>query len=470
MNRRSEEFSYTQKVVRGILMYMSSSSGGGPSMGNTFNKWLGTFNLEPGLLIPPMVIMLVLLVAIFDQLMISAIGLTFIIILPFWLPFLLLHHLWTTWIHYIRFQYWKTQDHVLLEITIPQEMSKSPLAMEVFLTSLWNAGGESTFIDRLWTGKFRAVFSLEIASNEGRVAFYLHMRKGMKNIVEARLYGQFPELHVREVEDYVGKIPFNLTDYDLFGAEYAFGKSNAYPIKTYIDYGLDRDPKEEFRIDPITHILELLGQVGAGEYYWMQIILVARKKDQWYGFYSGEDSYAGAIKEAIQGIMQNAAKRGKSIVVDSDEPGRSTQLTDGEKRAIEAIEKKAAKLIFECGIRAVYLAKRDNYVAVNNGGVIRLFDHVKSNEFNSFGPTRGTTVFDYPWQDLGKRKSNAAKMELFSNFRDRAYFYAPYDQVPMLMNTEELATLWHFPGSIVQTPSLGRKLSRTSEAPLNLPM
>ena len=447
-----------------------SSGGNSPSWGRKFNKWIGTFNLDAVIVFPPLSTIIIVVVAIVDPLMLAAIGLTFIITLPFWLPFLIAYHLWSTWIHYIRFKFWKQQEFVLLEITIPQEMSKSPLAMEVFLTTLWNAGGESTFIDRLWTGKFRAVFSLEIASNEGRVAFYLHMRTAMKNIVEARLYGQFPELQVREVEDYVTKVPFALPEYDLFGAEYSFGRSNAYPIKTYIDYGLDRDPKEEFRIDPITHILELLGQIGAGEYYWMQIILVARKKDQWYGFYSNVDSYADATKEAIQAIMQNAAKRGRSIVIDTDEPSKSSQLTDGEKRAIEAIEKKAAKLIFECGIRVVYLAKRENYVGVNNGGVIRFFDHVKSNEFNSFGPTRGTTIFDYPWQDYKNIRSNRKKLEVFSLYRDRAYFYSPYDQEPMFMNTEELATLWHFPGSIVQTPSLGRKLSRTSEAPPNLPM
>lgn len=448
-----------------------SSGGNSNSFGNKFNSWIGTFNLDAAIIFPPLSALIIIAVAIWDPIMLAAIGLTFIIILPLWLPFLIAYHLWSAWIHYVRFIFWKKQEYILLEITIPQEMSKSPLAMEVFLTTLWNAGGETTFIDRMWTGKFRATFSLEIASNEGRVAFYLHMRKVMKNIVEARLYGQFPELHVREVEDYVTKVPFNLKEYDLFGSEYAFGKSNAYPIKTYVDYGLDRDPKEEFRIDPITHTLELLGQVGVGEYYWMQIILVARKKDQWYGFYSKTDKFSEEVKSSIKKIMSDSTKRAKEIIQGSDiSEGKMTLLTDGEKRAIESIEKKAAKLIFECGIRVVYLAKRENYVGINNGGIIRFFDHVKSNEFNSFGAARGTTIFDYPWQDYKGIRSNRKKLEVFSLYRDRAYFYSPYDQEPILMNTEELATLWHFPGSVVQTPSLGRKLSRTSEAPPNLPM
>ena len=447
-----------------------SSGGGSPSWADKYTKWLGTFNLDPVVVSVPLTIVIVFLVAVYDLTTLAAIGLVFIMILPLWLPFLIWEHLWAQWIHYIRFKFWKTQEHVLLEITIPQEVSKSPLAMEVFLTSLWNAGGESTFIDRLWKGKFRAVFSLEIASNEGRVSFYLHMRRSFKNIVEARLYGQFPEVHVREVEDYVTKVPFNLNEYDLFGVEYAFAKPDAYPIRTYIDYGLDRDPKEEFRIDPITHTLELLGQVGKDEYFWSQIILVARKKDQHHGFYSSVDSFGEGVKASIQAIVEKAAKRGKSIIDGEGNEGRGSTLTDGEKRAIEAIEKKAAKLLFECGIRNLYLAKRERFNGVNNGGVIRFFDHTQSNEFNKFNPTRGMSIFDYPWQDFRNIRSNSTKNGLFALYRDRAYFYAPYDQQPLIMNTEELATLWHFPGSTVQTPSLARKLSRTSEAPPNLPM
>jgi hypothetical protein len=445
------------------------SSGGGPTWTSSFIKKIETFNLDAAVVVPPLVIIILLLVAVYDHVMFAAIGLTFLVTLPLWLPFLLLRHMWAAWIHYIRFKFWMSQKYVLLEITVPQEVMKSPLAMEVFLTALWNAGGEATFISRMWEGKFRAVWSLEIASNEGRVAFYLHLRANMKNIVESRLYGQFPEVHVVEVEDYVKKVPFSLTEYDIFGVEYALGKPPPFPIRTYMDFGLDRDPKEEFRIDPITHTIEVLGQIGKDEYYWTQIICVARKKDQWYGYYSDADSYNDEKKKALDGIMQTALKRGKSFAED-ETTARMSPLTDGEKRAIEAIEKKSAKLLFECGIRTVYLARKERYNGVNNGSIIRFFDHIRSNEFNSLGAARGMSIFDYPWQDFRNIRANRVKRELYSHFRDRAYFYAPYDQEPLILNTEELATLWHFPGSTVQTPALSRKLSRTSEAPPNLPL
>jgi len=39
-------------------------------------------------------------------------------------------------------------------------------------------------------------------------------------------------------------------------------EDQALPIKTYEDYGLGKDPKEELKVDPITPLIELLGTLG----------------------------------------------------------------------------------------------------------------------------------------------------------------------------------------------------------------
>jgi hypothetical protein len=306
------------------------------------------------------------------------------------------------------------------------------------------------------------------------------MRKGFRNVIEARLYGQFPEAKITEVDDYAARIPFNLTDYELFGTEYVKGSPEALPIKTYIDYGLDKDPKEELKIDPLSQILELIGQVGINEHYWIQIILKPRKnQSEWYAIQKpGDDIYQKKAKEEIEKIIKGAADRIGSVSGDKEAGKQAITrgvglLTQAERERVERIEGAMSKLVFEVGMRTLYLAKKQNFNPTNIAGMIRLFDPFRgqnSDLYNQINPTRGTTIFDYPWQDFRDIRKRIIKKNMFFQYKNRAYFYVPYDQVPMFMNVEELATIWHFPSSVIQTPGLNRVPSRRSEAPVNLPI
>jgi hypothetical protein len=44
-------------------------------------------------------------------------------------------------------------------------------------------------------------------------------------------------------------------------------------MKTYVDFGLDKDPKEEYKIDPLTQILETMATCGKGEHFWYQVLI-----------------------------------------------------------------------------------------------------------------------------------------------------------------------------------------------------
>ncbi len=440
-------------------------------------KWMRGYALEPIAITPFIVGALLIVTGVFDQAALVGFFSMLTIFSPLWFPAFLAIIFWILWMHYIRYIFWFNQEYVLLEIQLPQEVEKSPLAMETFLTTLWNAGGETTFLHRIWKGQFRIVWSLEIASNEGKIGFYMHVRKGWRNIVEARLYGQFPEAKVQEVDDYVAKVPFNLDEYSIAGGEYRKGAPQALPIKTYKDFGLDKDPKEEYKIDPISNILELLGQIGKDEYFWLQILIKAHKKDEWYGFYLEDKKhhphYTVEARKAVEEIMAGAAARAQNVLKASEavDGKMNALLTDVEKKKIEAIELSQSKLLFECGFRAVYIAKKEKFVGVNAGGIVTLFAGFRSMGYtNSLGIHGGTLFFDYPWQDFKHMRLRAIQKEVFFLYKNRAYFYVPYDQRPQFMTTEELATIWHFPGSAVKTPGLTRVVSRRAEAPSNLPI
>ncbi len=441
-----------------------------------FKDWFDGWDTEPVLIGALLLIPEVLWMLVYDPGAVAGVLAIVVAISPIWLPIYLFNFFWTSWIHYIRFMWWFNLKYVLLKIELPAEVTKSPLAMELFLAGIYNTGGESNIIARAWEGKFRNVFSLEIASNEGRVDFYLRVSAGWRNIIEAKLYGQYPEAKVTEVEDYTNQVPFNTTEYGLWGHEYKKGSSsNALPIKTYIDYQLDKSPDEpEVQVDPMANMLEHMGSIGPGEYLWMQIIFKARKNEDWYGFYFGKDRWQEDAKAELKKITKGAIERAQEFVTDDAEKKRvgsrgSTLLSPGERLKVEAIERSLSKPVFQCGFRTVYIAKKDNFKGGNIGHIVAWYAPFANQGYNTLGAARGTLIFTYPWQDVGEIRENKVRRNVFFQYKHRAYFYVPYDQAPVYMTTEELATIWHFPSSAVRTPALSRVPSRRAEAPPNLP-
>ncbi len=442
-------------------------------------KWLSGWGFEPLLVGPIAVAVLFFFFVSYDIDAVRAILTALAALSPVWLPLFLLRYGWIYWMHYIRYQNWFSTKHILLEVMLPPEVEKSPLAIEVVLSTMSNSGGEATFIDRIWRGRYRPVWALEIASNEGRVSYYMHMRAAFRNVIEARIYGQFPEAKITEVEDYVAKVPFNLEDYNIWGVEYGKIQAGAVPIKTYPAFNLDKNTDTpEVTVDPISNILEFFSQIGKDEYLWLQIILKARKKDEWYGFYKKGDSFKQGGEEAIKKVIKDAIERITGKEKDDKTKELQTQLktrgatilTEDEKEKVNAIEKSMGKPIFEAGIRGIYMAKKERFDGSNISPLALLFGVFNTADLNSIVPSpRGLAAFNYPWQDFHDIRKNRIKEELFFHYRHRAYFYVPYDQTAIFLNPEEVATLWHFPNSRVQPPGLERVAAKRAEAPAGLP-
>lgn len=434
-------------------------------------EWMDGWHLEESLVMPILLLLLVWYAAVYDPATISATLAMVVALSPVWLPLFLGIILIITWVHYVRYQFWFRRETGVVEVQLPPDVMKSPLAMEIFLNSFWTTGSETTFLDRLWRGGFRSIWSLEIASNEGRIGFYIHGPKIWMPAIEARIYGQFPEAKVFAVDDYAAKIPFNLDEYNIWGEEFRKSKIDALPIKTYVDFELDKNTDTpEIKNDPLTNLLEVMNNMGKDEYLWFQIILKAHKEPDWYGFYQKD-----TIKEKgyayVKELMGKAATRAKEVLKETDaEEGRiSALLTDGEKETIKRMERGFTKNAFDAGLRLVYIAKKDIHKGITGAFLFRIFQVLTDPASNHLGGWRGMIRFDYPWEDIGNWRENTIKKLLYFHFKYRAYFYVPYDQAPVYLNTEEVATLWHFPTSAVQTPGLNRVPSRTSEAPTNLP-
>ncbi|MFC1731927.1 hypothetical protein ACFL6I_16535 [candidate division KSB1 bacterium] len=391
---------------------------------------------------------------------------------PIWFPFILIIVLWKVWIEYIRAKFINSQEHVLLDIKLPREISRSPQAMETLLNNLHIGIGEANFIDRYISGKVRPWYSLEMVSLGGDIHFFIWTRKFLQGVVEAQIYGQYPTVEIHEAkEDYAKKLRYNPDQYGVWGCDFTLTGKDAYPIKTYIDYGLDKDPKEEFKIDPMAGFFEYLGQIGPDEQIWFQIMIRVNKdklrEDRKYKggtLFTKTTSWQEEAIEEIEKIREEATPERPG----AEFPGFPNP-TPGQTDRIKALERSISKAGFDVGMRGIYIAKSDKFNATNIVALTASLKQLNSGDLNGIRPIRWFIDFSYPWQDFRGKKKEACRRDIIDAYRRRSFFHAPYKSPPFVFNTEELATIFHFPGSVVQTPTLGRVQSAKGEAPSNLP-
>src|SRR3989344_7381787 len=367
----------------------------------------------------------------------------------------------------------KLVDAEVLEITLPKEIMKSPLAMELFLTSVYQTSGETTFLDRIFLGKTRAWFSLEIASFAGEIKFFIWVWKFWKPIVTSYLYAQYPEIEIKEVEDYTKGVLYDEGRSEVFGIEYTLDKPDIYPIKTYVDYGLAEDPKEEFKTDPLTLLLEYMGNnVGPEEQVLVQFIVRAHKKEiREPGNWFGRRDWKEEASEEIKNLKLKSIEETKKMHGAGEIQILRADLTSGEKEVIEAIERNVSKLAYDCAIRSVYVTPKDKFQDIHKVGLIALLRQFNTGHLNSFKIVKNhSTIFDYPWEDFQDIRLNWKKHHILHAYQERSAFHFPHRSHFFTLNTESLATLYHFPGSTAKTPTLARTQAKKSEAPANLPI
>jgi hypothetical protein len=397
---------------------------------------------------------------------------------PLWLPILLvssLYHLWYTW---QQSEFIAKQDYVLLELTPPRSLVKTPLAMEAFLSTLHLTGGESTWWAR-FTGGIRPYFSLEIVSFEGQVHFYIWTRASLRRLIESQLYAQYPGVHITEAVDYTRLMELPSEGWDLWGCSYKHTAPDPLPIKTYVEYGLDKVQKEPEQVDPLAQLTEFMGSIGKGEYLWLQYVVRAHKGEKYRGKKTAEGkayTWRDHADELVKKIREQTRDSYIDVFTGQERPGFPNP-TKGQIEKIAAIERNVSKLAFDVGARCVYIAKPANFHGPTIAHMIALFKPFSTEGWNGINSTKWLKSFDdFPWEFGLDRKKEHYRHELIEAYRRRQFVYDPFFEGElaledlMIMSTEELATIFHIPSSSVETPGLGRTSSTTADAPVDLPV
>ena len=301
-------------------------------------------------------------------------------------------------------------DSVLLQIAVPRDNEVKIDAMEQLFASLYSVkkGG--------WKQKFsvQPVISFEIVAKNEDIKFFVWTPKEFRDLLEKQIHGAYPDAEIIEVPEYNiftedGKVAYKSLQ---------LKKQNYYPLKTFKD----------LPTDPMASITSAMSKMGEGE--------------------------SAAVQVLISPIGSSWQKEGAGFISDTKK-----QESDPEKakfsvaaKTLEGVESKVGKPGFEASIRMVVVAKTKESAKAHLSNMGASFSQFAS-ENNSLGSRKirrkGAFVEDFIYR----------YQPMFHLFGSRA----------SILNSEELATIYHFPNRQVTTPHIYWLYAKKAPAPAGIP-
>jgi hypothetical protein len=350
----------------------------------------------------------------------------------------------------------ESKEHVLFSISVPKENEKTPEAAESLFAALH---GIYKTAEELSPGESQEHISFEIVAHGEEIRFFCYAPKYLQDFVEGQIYAQYPEVEIREVNDYaqahINEVFLETGETNpqagksTVNSELALTKEEFYPLKTF----------ENFDVDPLASITGVLGKIKDEEDVWIQI-LVRPQDDSWQ---NKGIAYADAIKngkdpnQTLFGILKKAVKAGlKDLIRITTNPeaeagggDEEVELSGPVSAAVEGIEEKVTKLGFETKIRLV--ASGPDKIQARNRlqSVVGAFKQYNTNNMNGF---------------ISSPIKYDDRLEL-EQYQKRLFVEKGY-----ILNIEELASIFHLPNISVKTPNMVWAGSKKGEAPIKLPI
>ncbi|TAL50649.1 hypothetical protein EPN81_02195 [Patescibacteria group bacterium] len=390
------------------------------------------------------------------------------------------------WLNYRRGIYVGKLKFTVLAIDVPSMTEQTPKAFENLFASLYATKSSITWKEKWFDGKLHPVFSFEIISTEGYIQFLVRTQTRFRDVIEAGIYANYPEAEISEVEDYAKKFPneYPNDDYEMWGGEVTLENDDMFPIRTHLDFE-DRISQEIK--DPLSITLEQLGKMRPGEHFWIQM-LVQPSSNDWQKksikfvnkLYGVEDkqkksAFLGALESTLSwpaGLIQEAVGLdvsgllGESEEKKEEDQWKAFKVTLAQKEEAEAVLRKASKIGLGVKIRVLYVARKNAFVKVERTsivkGVLNQFSNLNLNKFTLYIPQ--VPKDDYFWMRLVYTKK---QHRLMSGYQGRSWGAGAN---PIVLNVEELATLWHFPPVTIKAPLVKKSESKRAEPPSGLPI
>jgi hypothetical protein len=302
-------------------------------------------------------------------------------------------------------------DSVLLQIAVPKGNEVKIDAMEQFFASLYSIKGKSG-----WKDKFTSTqpaISFEIVARHEEIKFYVWTPKKFQDLIERQIHGTYSDAEIIEVSEYNIFPEHAKVAYKSFQLK----KDNYYPIKTF----------KELPTDPLAVITSSLAKMGKDEAAVIQILISPAESD-W------QKSGSGFISETKK--QESDPEKAKFSV---------------PAKTLEAIENKIVKPGFETTIRIICVSVNEASAEVHLTNISSALAQF-SGDLNTFTSRKV------------RRKGGFVE--------DFLYRYQPqhfFGNRSSILNTEELATIFHFPNKMITTPHIHWLYAKTAPAPSQIP-
>ena len=418
-----------------------------------------------------------------------SIGIFFV---DFWwllLPYPLWHVYNFLWQEYTENVFLGKFEYVMLELIPPKDIEKSPKLMEHVFAGLHDFSTPNNLEIHAGWKMLQPKMSFEIAGEDGKVHFYIRCPAPMRNNVEAQVYAHYPDIEIYEVEDYVNKVPKSLPNdnWVVWGVTYKYAKNSALPIRTYKYFQEDVTGK---MVDPLANVIEVMSALPKDQHIWFQIVVMPEKAKHWHPAseaYIQEliDEYLGKketkSKFPLFNVLQEifvmpgnifrgifgselTAPATASSGEDGDTEFNINKLPPGVQEKVQAINDCISKDAYQTVIRFVSVGNKSGWSKpLSVGGIrgaMRQFADTNLNDLIADNVTK--TYANYYFD---KERDLYKKRKIVADFRSRAG-----SGMWMLMTTEALATLYHFPDMVIRNPAVTRIESRKEDAPADLPV
>jgi len=320
-----------------------------------------------------------------------------------------------------------------------QQVQELISVMETVFSTLGSLTAERGFMS--WLRGRSDHFAFEIVAHESKINFYVAVPGAQRHFLEEQIHAQFPNAQVDEVPDYNMFSPSGV----IMGSYLKLRRKSVFPIKSY----------KKLETDPLNSLTNAMAKIddldGAAVQF---VIRSAKRKWRREGLRIARAMQQGKKLSEVEGstIFRKVGKDFANVISPPSKdrkPDETYKLSPLEEEMVKGLEEKASKAGLDVNIRVIVSS-------LNPEKAKRYLNDI----MGSFGQYN---VYEYGNSFVKATPSFQTQMV-------RHFIYRHFDpRYSIVLNSEELASLYHFPLPTTETPKVNWLLSRKSQPPSNLP-